>query len=188
MGPMVATQDLSSASDLSDGIAGVSNPRQLTEVLRTTLEEATKLRSSCGFLLVVIDDLRRVNETYGSDTGETVVAAVAKRLRTQLRGKDHLGRYSGDTFGVVINNCTPDAMQVAADRLLAGVRDEPVQTEAGALAVTVTIGGVIAPRHGRMVREVLARAEETLDCTKVRRGSFQAYPPNGETRKLARAS
>ena len=187
MAPITATRDLS--PELGDAIPGESNRRHLTEVLRTTLEEAIKLRASCGFLLLVIDDLGRINDTHGSETRNTVIAAVQKRLRTQLRGKDHFGRYGSDKFGVIINNCTPDAMQVAAERLLAGVRDEIVETDIGPLAVTVTIGGVIAPRHGRIVREVLGRAQEALDEAKVSGGgAFQAYRPNAEQPKFARAS
>ena len=72
-------------------------------------------------------------------------------------------------------------MAVAGERLLTGVRDEMVPTSAGPVAVTVTIGGVTAPRHARNVAEVLARAQEALDTAKARRrGSFLAYQPNIE--------
>jgi diguanylate cyclase (GGDEF)-like protein len=187
MGSMLAVRDV--PSDLSDASAGESNRQQLTEVLRTALEEALKLRSSCGFLLVAVDDLGRIVEAHGRDIGDAIIATVAKRLRAQLRGKDHIGRYAGDTFGIVINSCTAEAMQVAADRLLAGVRDEVVQTDAGPLTLTVTIGGVIAPRHGRTLREVLARALEAFDEARTNGGgAFQSYRPNAEPRQLARAS
>ena len=43
-----------------------------------------------------------------------------------MRGKDHLGRFSGNKFGVILTTCTPDELSVAAERLLAGVRDETV--------------------------------------------------------------
>ena len=111
-----------------------------------------------------IDDLGRINEAYGFDVADEVIAAVAKRLRAQMRGEDHLGRLSGNKFGIILNNCTPDDMPIAADRLLAGVRDDVVETSAGPVAVTVTIGGVTAPRHARTVDEVLARAQEALDA------------------------
>jgi diguanylate cyclase (GGDEF)-like protein len=164
-----------------DALTGEMNRWHMTEVLAATIEEAVKLRSSCCFLLVAIDNLGRINEAYGFDIADAVIAAVAKRIRTQLRGKDHLGRFSGNKFGIIINNCTPDDMLVAADRLLVGVRDQVMQTEAGPVAVTVTIGGVTAPRHARNVHEVLARAQDALDGAKAkRRGSFQPYRPNLE--------
>jgi diguanylate cyclase (GGDEF)-like protein len=162
-----------------DALTGEMNRWHMTEVLKATIEEAGKLQSSCCFMLVAIDNLGQINEAYGSDIGDSVIAAVGKRLRAQLRGKDHLGRFSGNKLGVVINNCTTDDMMVAADRLLAAMRDEVMQTVAGPVAVTVTIGGVTAPRHGQNVREVVARAQDALNSAKAkRRGSFQAYRPN----------
>jgi diguanylate cyclase (GGDEF)-like protein len=162
-----------------DTLTGELNRDRLTEILDATIEEALKLRSSCGFLLAAIDDLGRINEAYGFDVADEVIAAVAKRMHSQMRGKDHLGRVSGNKFGIILNNCTPDDLLIAADRLLAGIRNEVMQTSAGPVAVTVTIGGITAPRHARNVNEVLARAQDALYGARARRhGSFQAYQPN----------
>jgi diguanylate cyclase (GGDEF)-like protein len=170
-----------------DSLTGELNRHQLTVILEKTLGEAMRSRSSCGFLLVAIDNLGRINDSYGFDIADEVIGAVAKRIRGRMRGKDSLGRYSGTKFGIVLTECTPDDMATAADRLLAGVRDEMVPTAAGPVAVTVTIGGVTAPRHARSVPEVLARAKEALDAAKgKRRGSFFAYRPNLERDALRR--
>ena len=164
-----------------DELTGELNRHHLTEVLQKTLDEAIRFRSSCGFLLVAIDNLARINESYGFDIADQVISAVGKRIRGLMRGKDTLGRYSGNKFGIVLRDCTPDDMAVAAERMLAGVRDELVSTSAGPVAVTATIGGITAPRHARSVAEVLARTQETLDAAKgKRRGSFLAYQPNIE--------
>ncbi len=170
-----------------DGLTGELNRHHLSEVLEDTIDEALRFRSSCGFLLVGIDNLARINESYGFDIADQVIAAVAKRLRSRMRGKDTLGRYSGNKFGLVLRDCTPDDMAIAAERMLTGVRDEMVPTSAGPISVTVTIGGVTAPRHARSVAEVLARAQESLDTAKARRrGSFQAYRPNIEREAMRR--
>jgi diguanylate cyclase (GGDEF)-like protein len=164
-----------------DELTGEMNRWHMIELLGATIEEAIKLRSSCGFMLVAIDHLGRINEAYGFDIADEVIADIAKRLRRQMRGKDHLGRFSGNKFGIILKNCTPDDMLIAADRLLAGVRDGVVQTSAGPVAVTITIGGVTGPRYARNVREILARAQDALDSAKARRrGSFHAYRPNLE--------
>ena len=164
-----------------DELTHEMNRWHMTAVLEATIAEAIKLRSSCGFMLAAIDSLGHINEAYGFNIADEVIAAVALRIRSQLRGKDHLGRFSGNKFGIILNNCTPDDMLVAADRLLVGARDYVVQTSVGPVAVTVTIGGVTAPRHARNVSEVLARAQDALDSAKAkRRGSFQAYRPSPE--------
>lgn len=172
-----------------DPLTGELNRLCLTEALSTTLDEAVRFRSSCGFLLVAIDHLGHLNEAYGFEIADAVIAQVGKRIRARLRGKDHLGRFSGNKFGVILNSCTPDELSIASERLLAGVRDEPFFTVAGPVALTVTIGGVIAPRHARTAPEVLARAQDALHASRAKRhGSFTAYLPNVERDTLRRQS
>lgn len=172
-----------------DPLTGELNRASLTEVLGATLDDAIRFRGSCGYLLIAIDHLGRLNECYGFDITEEVIARVAKRIRARLRGKDHLGRFSGNKFGAVLTQCTPDEMAVAAERLLAGVRDEPVIAAAGPVAVTVTVGGVSAPRHARNVQEVFTRAMDALQAAREKRsGSFAAYRPNVEREALRKQS
>ncbi|MGD9846352.1 MAG: EAL domain-containing protein, partial [Variibacter sp.] len=164
-----------------DDLTGEMNRWRLTEILGAALDDAIKGRSSCAFLLIAVDNLARINEAYGFGIADEVISAVARRLRAKLRASDALGRFSGNKFGIVLRNCTPDEMAVAADRLLAGIRDEVMQTSAGVVAVTITIGGIVAPRHARDVSDVLARAQEALTLAKAKRpGSFLAYRPSVE--------
>ena len=172
-----------------DGLTGEINRVQLLETLQIAFDETTRLRSSCGFFLLAIDHLGRINEAYGFAVVDEVIATVGKRLHARMRGGDTLGRFSGDKFGVIMRHCTPEDMVNAADRLLAAVREDVVQTSAGAVAVTVTIGGVAAPRHARNVEEMLSRAHEALGTARAkRRGSFEAYRPSVEREMLRRES
>lgn len=172
-----------------DLLTGELNRTALLEVLTSTLDETIRLRGSCGFLLVTIDHLARLNESYGFEVTEHVIAEVARRLRARVRGKDFLGRFSGNKFGIVLTSCTPDELAVAAERLLTGVRDEPIVTPSGSAAVTVTIGGITAPRFARTVPEVLSRVQDALTTARDRRhGSFAAYQPNIERDAMRKES
>ncbi len=164
-----------------DPLTGEMNRAHLTETLEATLDEVTRFRESCGFLLVAIDRLGHLNEAYGFDVTDDLIAKVARRIRLHLRGKDHLGRISGNKFGVILTRCTPDELEIAAERLLASVRDETFATEAGPVAVTLSIGGVTAPRHARSVPEILSRAQDALHAARGKRpGSFFPYRPSVE--------
>jgi len=170
-----------------DSLTGEMNRLHLTEELEAALDQASQQRSSCGFMLVALDNLAQFNEAYGFDIADEVIAAVAKRLRSKLRGGDQIGRFSGNKFGIILHDCFPDDMPVAAERLLACVREEVMRTSAGPVAATVTIGGVAAPRHAQTVDKVLSQAQETLAAAKARRrGSFLAYRPNPERETLRR--
>ncbi len=72
-------------------------------------------------------------------------------------------------------------MNVAAERFLAGIRDEVVPTKSGPVSVTASIGAVSVPRYARSAEEAINRAQETLDMSKRRRaGSFSLWRPNVE--------
>jgi len=164
-----------------DVLTGEFNRWHLTERLSRTLEEAACAQNSCGFLLVAIDNLGRINHAYGYDVADEVIGVIAKRLRSRMRGGDILGRFSGNKFGIILKNCAPEEIGIAADRFLSGIRDDVVMTVAGPVSVTGTIGGVTAPYHADSVDDVLARAQESLDSAKDKRpGSFFAYQPNPE--------
>jgi diguanylate cyclase (GGDEF)-like protein len=164
-----------------DRLTGEMNRNALTETLTTSLDDALKYRGSCGFMLIAVDNLARINEAYGFGVADEVIAAVGRRIRSRMRAGDMLGRFSSNKFGVVLNTCSPDDLAMAADRFLGAVREDVVQTAHGPVAATITIGGVAAPRHARTVAEILAHAQESLDSAKARRrGTFVAYRPNVE--------
>lgn len=172
-----------------DPLTGELNRASIIEVLSKTLDETIRFRGSCGFLLAAIDHLGDLNNAYGFEITENVIAEVAKRLRARVRGKDFFGRISGNKFAVVMTSCTPDELSVAAERLLAGVREEPIATSAGSVAVTITIGGVNAPRHASTISEVLSRSQDALAAARDKRlGSFAAYRPSAERDAIRKES
>ena len=101
-----------------DRLTGEMNRNALTETLATALDEAVKYRGSCGFMLIAVDNLARINEAYGFGVADEVIASVGRRIRSRMRGGDMLGRFAGNKFGVVLNTCTPDDLTMAADRFL----------------------------------------------------------------------
>jgi diguanylate cyclase (GGDEF)-like protein len=162
-----------------DPLTGELNRTHLVAALAEAIEETSRFRSSCAFMLIGIDHLARINDAFGFDVADAVISEVAQRLRARLRGGDVLGRFSGNKFGLVLKNCTVDDINVAAERFLAGIRDEVVPTKSGPVSVTASIGAVSIPRYARSADEAINRAHETLDSAKRRRaGSFLLWRPN----------
>jgi diguanylate cyclase (GGDEF)-like protein len=164
-----------------DPLTGELNRTHLVASLAEAVEETTRFRSSAAFMLIGIDHLARVNDAFGFDVADAVIAEVAQRIRKRLRGGDVLGRFSGNKFGLILKNCTVDDTNVAAERFLAGIRDEVVPTKSGPVSITASIGAVSLPRYARNADEAINRAHETLDSAKRRRaGSFALWRPNAE--------
>jgi diguanylate cyclase (GGDEF)-like protein len=164
-----------------DPLTGELNRTHLIAALAEAIEENTRFRSACAFMLIGIDHLARVNDAFGFDVADAVIAEVATRIRARLRAGDVLGRFSGNKFGLILKNCTVDDTNTAAERFLAGIRDDVVPTRSGPVSVTASIGAVSVPRYARNADEAINRAQETLDAAKRRRvGSFGLWRPNVE--------
>lgn len=164
-----------------DPLTGEFNRTRLTAALAEAIEEAGRFRSSFAFMLVGIDHLAQINDAFGYEVADEVIVEVAKRIRARLRGGDVLGRFSGNKFGLILKNCSVDDMNIAAERFLAGIRDEVVPTRSGPVALTASIGAINALRHAGTVEEAMSRTQEALDLAKARRrGSLMVWRPNVE--------
>jgi diguanylate cyclase (GGDEF)-like protein len=165
----------------NDALTGELNRTHLIAALAEAIEESIRFRTSSAFMLIGIDHLARINDAFGFDVADAVIAEVAKRIRARLRGGDVLGRFSGNKLGLILKNCTVEDMNVAAERFLAGIRNDVVPTRLGPVSVTASIGAVSVPRYARNADDAVNRAHETLDGAKSRRaGSFAAWRPNVE--------
>ena len=162
-----------------DELTGYFNRQHLMATLGEALTNAKRFRTSIAFMIVAIDSFRAINEAYGFETADQVFAAAARRIKSQLRDGDAIGRYSGNKLGIVLMNCGDDDMHAAAERFHAAIRNGVITAEQSSVAATVSIGGVGLPRHGRTVSEALARSQESLHQARTRgSGRFVAYTPS----------
>jgi diguanylate cyclase (GGDEF)-like protein len=129
-----------------DALIRELNRTHLVASLAEVIEQATRFRSSCAFMLIGIDHLARINDAFGFDVADAVISQVAERIRARPRGGDVLGRFSGNKFGLILKNRTIEAINVAAERFLLGIRDEVVPTKSGPVSVSASIGAVPSPR------------------------------------------
>lgn len=162
-----------------DGLTGQINRARLTEVLAGVLENPDKQSEQAAFLLVAIDNLTLINDTFGFHVGDEVIASIGKRLRSELREVDSIGRYSSNKFGAVVTECDSDQLIVVAERMLDIAKESMVSTSSAAIPVTISIGAVRVPVHADTVQDVIGRALEALDITKASHsGSFAIYEPS----------
>lgn len=165
-----------------DELTGQLNRIRLTEALGAILTRTERSRQSCCFLMVAVDNMATINDSFGFEVGDEVIAAVAHIIRGRLRGGDSIGRYSSNKFGIILNECGPGAMRIAAERFIKSVRETTIRTAACQLSATISIGGVLLPDQASTVPQALGHALQALDKAKTRRhDGFTAYEPSAAT-------
>jgi diguanylate cyclase (GGDEF)-like protein len=161
-----------------DELTGQLNRARITEALGDLLSNTSRSPANGAFLLAGVNDLTLINETYGFDVGDEVITIVGKRLPRVLRGKDCIGRFSSNKFGLVLHNCKAEGVEAIARRLMAAIGDSILDTSVGAVAATISIGAVILPDDATGAQSAVGRALSALDVARVNRGDqFSFYVP-----------
>ena len=172
-----------------DELTGQLNRIRLTEALGAVIARSMRKQSSAAYLVVSINNLSVINETFGFDVGDEVIAAVGRLIKEKLRAGDTLGRYSANKFGVVLNDCGFGAMQIAADRFIKAVRAASIRTTACPLTATVSIGGVVVPDQASTAHQAMNCALQALDRARAKRyDCFMGYVPSPTRETLRQRS
>jgi diguanylate cyclase (GGDEF)-like protein len=125
-----------------DILTGVWNRGAILETLEKEVWRSWREKTALGVLIADLDHFKSVNDTYGHLTGDFVLREVTRRMQSDVRPYDSVGRYGGEEFLILLPGCDGQDTKIKAERLLEVIRREPVETPAGILRVTMSIGGV----------------------------------------------
>jgi diguanylate cyclase (GGDEF)-like protein/PAS domain S-box-containing protein len=148
-----------------DAVTGVAN-RHSTELrLRESMSEMHRYGRPFGVVVLDVDDLKRVKDTYGQQAGDRVLRMVARTLAASSRPSDVVGRWSGDELLVVIKNVDEGQLVRVADKFRSSVSTTALTLGQAQIHVTVSAGAAEAqPRD--TADSLAARAENLLHLEK----------------------
>ena len=144
----------------TDSLSGIPNRRFVDRQLQALISSARRHGRPLSIALVDIDRFKPINDAHGHAVGDSVIACVAERMRARLRTEDYLGRFGGEEFLALLPDTDADAAAAVAEDLRATVGEEPIETEAGLLRVTVSVGW--AQWDDESAHELVARADAAL--------------------------
>ncbi|HYL86597.1 MAG TPA: GGDEF domain-containing protein [Candidatus Angelobacter sp.] len=159
---------------VSDPLTGLANYRRLLDVLENETERTERTGRPFAVLLLDLDGLKTINDSYGHLVGSRAICRLADILRIHCRAIDTAARYGGDEFALVL----PESQEEEANRVADRIRqvmsndDEPPRLSAS-IGISVYRGG------GERIEKLLSEADQHLYAEKARRARRQAadiYP------------
>jgi len=87
---------------LTDALTGLSNRKAFDQFIADLSNKSTLENGSFAFLLIDIDDFKKINDTYGHQTGDNILVLIAGKCREIIRSNDFIGRYGGEEFVVIL--------------------------------------------------------------------------------------
>ena len=167
----------------TDPLTGLGNPRAFDEQLQRELETARAEGGQLALCMIDVDDFKRINDTHGHATGDSVLAEIAARLRRS----GETFRLGGDEFALVLPGCDTETGCAAArsviERVVAGGYEHGI-------VPGISAGVAAFPQHAVDSKELVRQADRALYASK-RLGKNRVEPcpeddgRSGELRRLA---
>jgi len=159
-----------------DTLTELPNRNLFGDRLEQSLLNARRFERGTAVILLDIDRLRLINDTFGPPVGDEVLVEVARRLRLQVREGDTVGRRGGNEFGFIMASLSHQRDALAlAQRMLEAIA-VPFQVDGQSLVVTASIGIAVSPTNGETGEALLKCADAALLRAKhAGRNTFRFY-------------
>lgn len=143
---------------------------------------AGSVRHGTGLSLAFIDinDFKRVNDLGGHEAGDQVIQAVAAALQHCARQTDHVGRWGGDEFLVVMPHTDPAAAHQAMQRLRERVHEAAIAMPLGCAPLSLSIGVATREPGDAQVQALVTRADAAMYQRKKTQADRTSLPQAGQ--------
>jgi len=158
---------------VSDPLTGLANYRRLLDVLEAETERTNRSGRHFAVLLLDLDGLKRINDTYGHLVGSHALNRLAHILRIHCRAIDTAARYGGDEFALVLPETLREEAERVANRIRAVLASDPEHPQ-----LSASIGIAIYNAYGERIEKLLSDADAQLYFEKSRRGKRRSSPLN----------
>jgi diguanylate cyclase (GGDEF)-like protein/PAS domain S-box-containing protein len=142
----------------TDLLTGCHNRTHLHRVLEQEVDRSRRYGDPLSLIMYDLDRFKHINDTWGHDVGDQVLAHTAQVVREAIRRTDVLARWGGEEFMVLCPRTSREEALMLADRLLQALRDNP---NAMAGVVTASVG-VVTLRPDEDTDTLLKRADDLM--------------------------
>ena len=145
-----------------DPLTGQYNRRYLDATLQRELLRCAREGHPLSLLMVDIDHFKAINDTHGHPVGDEVLRQMGLILATHARSHDVVCRYGGEEFLLMLPQLPLTQALLRAEQLRRAVSGHTFLTDAGEVAVTLSVGVACYPDHGHTVDELLRNTDHAL--------------------------
>jgi diguanylate cyclase (GGDEF)-like protein len=148
---------------MMDPLTRLWNRRGSSVLLKSAFDKADEAESPISLALLDLDNFKRINDSYGHQTGDEVLRKVAARMIGAVRGDDVICRLGGDEFLLVMADTAGAAASRIVDRVRRAVTDAALATRDGNIPMSVSAGCTVRLPHDPATPDaLLERADQAL--------------------------
>ena len=169
-----------------DALTGLYNRAFFVTVMEQEIRRSERMDRGFAVLMLDLDDLKPVNDTFGHQWGDRLIKAVADALRQTIRFTDAVARYGGDEFIVLLPETDASGAYIVAETLRRSIAELTLRASERTVRSSVSIGLVTYPQDGVTIEQLVAAADVAMYESK-RRGKNQIVGYRTRTERVATA-
>jgi diguanylate cyclase (GGDEF)-like protein len=124
----------------TDGLTGLMNYKTFYEALERELGRSRRYGGTISLIMADIDNLKRINDTYGHRAGDKVIQEISQRLRDCIRQIDLAARYGGDEFAIILPSTGLEEALIVCRRIVDAVAHDAVTWQRSQIPLSISIG------------------------------------------------
>ncbi len=146
-----------------DGLTGVFNRREFNRRLTIEIERSRREGYPVSLLMVDADHFKRINDTYGHQSGDDVLRFMSALIKQEIRPGDLPARYGGEEFAVILPYADSNDAFVVAERLRNLMAAQDIEIQDGqSVNVTASLGCATFPADAQTEGALMAMADAAL--------------------------
>ncbi len=147
---------------ITDGLTGIYNRRHILTLAELEFQRSRRFHHPLTILILDLDNLKQINDTYGHLVGDQALQAVASSGQKQLREVDSIGRFGGDEFVAILVETGLSDGQLVAECICQNIVEKPVTTSSGLVEISVSIGVATITETCTSLTDLLHQADTAL--------------------------
>jgi diguanylate cyclase (GGDEF)-like protein/PAS domain S-box-containing protein len=151
---------------MTDYLTNLYNRRYFMQRGTEEFKRSRRNNHPLSLLMIDIDEFKKVNDTYGHESGDMVLQQVAATLKSSMRETDILGRMGGEEFAVLLPDTLLREAALLARRILQVVANTPFEVPNVSLTITISIGVAVITDEMSGVDDLLRNADAALYTAK----------------------
>lgn len=156
--------ELTSERAHSDYLTNLWNHGYFQYLLQAELEKAKATKAKLSLVTIDIDNFKVYNDTLGHQAGDKILKDLAQLLRNQSRKMDHVCRYGGEEFTIILPQTEQKEAYMIAERLRVDIQKYPFLNEEifPNKTLTVSVGIATFPENGLLPAELITSSDKSL--------------------------
>lgn len=155
-------------TSITDGLTGLHNRKHIMELFDVEIARSQRYDHPLALLIMDIDHFKKVNDTYGHQTGDAVMRQLAEVFQGSVRDCDYIGRYGGEEFMIILPNSDLQSGIDTAERIRQNVSELSIPGDLKAFSITISIGVSAYPDFGGDAEALISAADDALYKAKAR--------------------